>query len=219
MNITEIIDFSIPDIKMTQTAGRALDLMDNCKVANLPIVHNGLFVGIVSEEMLFEIPENDKIGGIHQMFGQYVLMPSSSIFDCIQLFGQIDSDIIAIVEKDLTYHGVVSKTGLVDALSSTIGLQTDGAVIILEMTPKDYSLSHISNIVEENDCKIVTLLANLDSKENTAEVFIKINSQNISAILRSLERFDYTIKASFTNDPFKEDLKLRYDEFIKYLNM
>ncbi|MFT5337968.1 MAG: acetoin utilization protein AcuB [Sphingobacteriales bacterium] len=219
MNIAEILDPSIPDLKMTTSVGSALDLLDNCKVSCLPVVHNGLFVGMVSEENLFEGMPDDKIGGMHTQFSQPILAPGSSIFDCLKLFGTFEGDLIAVVEDDFTFHGVVSKNGLVNALSHTNGLQTDGAVIVLDIPVKDYNLTQISSIVEENDCKIVALLANLDMDVNSAQVFLKINSQNIAPILQSLERFDYSVMASFSTDPYKEDLKLRYEEFLKYLDM
>ncbi|NNE30644.1 MAG: CBS domain-containing protein, partial [Saprospiraceae bacterium] len=94
-----------------------------------------------------------------------------------------------------------------------------GAVIVLEMSKRDYSLSELSRIVESEHAKILSsyITTNLDSER--IDVTIKINRQEISRILASFERFEYQVKASFQEGDFYDSLRDRYDSLITYLNV
>ena len=52
------------------------------------------------------------------------------------------------------------------------------------------------------------------------ELTIKVNTNDMSAIIRSLERYDYSIKASFLEDDKLDALyRDRYEEFMRFLNI
>ena len=42
---------------------------------------------------------------------------------------------------------------------------------------------------------------------------------NIEAVLQTFYRYDYKVKASFSEDEFEQDMKKRYQGLMKYLNM
>ena len=95
-----------------------------------------------------------------------------------------------------------------------------GGVIVLEMNAYDYSLAQIARIVEDNDAKILS--SNVTSINNSfkIEVTLKINHTDLTSIIRSFMRFDYTIKASLQGKNRHEDvLRNNYDQFMLYLNV
>jgi UDP-N-acetylglucosamine:LPS N-acetylglucosamine transferase len=51
------------------------------------------------------------------------------------------------------------------------------------------------------------------------DVTIKINKTDLSAIIQTFERYNYTVVASFHKSEMEDDMKKRYDAFIHYLNM
>ena len=106
-----------------------------------------------------------------------------------------------------------------DYLTNTSSISEAGSVIVLEINQFDYSLAHISQIVESNDAKVLTsfITSSLDSK--MMDVTIKINRTNIEAVLQTFYRYDYKVKASFSEDEFEQDIKKRYQGLMKFLNM
>jgi hypothetical protein len=89
---------------------------------------------------------------------------------------------------------------------------------VIELWSKDYSMQQIARIVEENDAKILSLSI-LPGEDGRIELHIKLNKPEINAILQSLERFGYYVKASFQEEVYTEELRRRYDELMRYLNL
>ena len=46
-----------------------------------------------------------------------------------------------------------------------------------------------------------------------------INKKDLQRIIASLERYDYIIKGSFTEEEYIDELKERYDSLMNYLNV
>jgi hypothetical protein len=52
------------------------------------------------------------------------------------------------------------------------------------------------------------------------EVVIKINRIDIGPVLQTFFRYDYIVKASWSDeDAYNEDLRERFDSFMNYLNI
>ena len=51
------------------------------------------------------------------------------------------------------------------------------------------------------------------------EINIKINQPDLNAIVSSFERFGYQVKATFQEMVYTEELRKRYDELMRILNI
>jgi hypothetical protein len=51
------------------------------------------------------------------------------------------------------------------------------------------------------------------------EVTLKVNKEDLSRILQTFYRYNYNVKASYHQSDFEEDLKGRFNEFIRFLNI
>ena len=95
-----------------------------------------------------------------------------------------------------------------------------GGIIVLELYANDYSLAHIARIVEDNDAKILSSSITPSAGSAKMEVTLKINRVDVTSILQSFRRYDYTIKASYQSADRNEDiLRNNYDQFMMYLNV
>ena len=94
-----------------------------------------------------------------------------------------------------------------------------GSLIILELHEKDYSLSQIAQIAESNGARVLSLFLTPHHDSTELDVTLKINLQDASAVLQTLERYGYNVRASFTQGNSKKDLKDRYDSLMHYLNI
>jgi len=119
------------------------------------------------------------------------------------------------------------KTDMVDKnlISDVVVLHRNMAnisegIIVLELNANDYSLAQIARIVEDNDAKILSSQVTSIANSFKIEVTLKINQTDLTSVIRSFQRFDYTIKASFQGKNRYEDvLRKNYDQFMLYLNV
>ena len=79
-------------------------------------------------------------------------------------------------------------------------------------------MSEISRLVESNDAKVLysDIISIPDSEK--IKVTIKLNKTDLTRIIQTFNRFGYTITASFHKNEYEEDLRKRYDGFLRYLN-
>ena len=89
----------------------------------------------------------------------------------------------------------------------------------MEMNRIDYSLAEIARIVEAENISILSAFLTTNPDSTKVYVTIKINQQDIQNLISTFERYDYTIKATFTEDNYLDDLKDRYDALMSYLNV
>ena len=100
-----------------------------------------------------------------------------------------------------------------------ISVQNPGGVIVLELNQNDYSVTQIGNIVEGNDAKILSLHVSSNPDSTKLEVTIKVNRENLSAILQTFNRYNYSVKASYQNLDFTKGIDDKFNEFLHFLNI
>jgi hypothetical protein len=85
---------------------------------------------------------------------------------------------------------------------------------------KDYLLTEIAGIVESNDAKILSLYITSHPESTRLEITLKVNRIDIGAILQTLYRYNYTVKASWSKtDSFSEGMQDRFDSLMNYLKI
>ena len=57
------------------------------------------------------------------------------------------------------------------------------------------------------------------SDSSNIEVTLKINKIELDRIIRTFERYDYIIKATFQKGNYEDDLQFRFDALMNYLNL
>ncbi len=57
--------------------------------------------------------------------------------------------VIPVVDSEDHYQGAITRADLLDYLVETSGIDNPGALLVLEMDPRNYSLSRIASICEQ----------------------------------------------------------------------
>jgi hypothetical protein len=116
---------------------------------------------------------------------------------------------------------MISKELISESIPSLITSDSGyGAIIVLELTERDYSLSQIAQIIESNDVKVIGLNVASPADSTILEITIKLNSNEISSIIRTFERYNIPVKTWTTNsDTIDQFYQERYDLLMKYLNI
>lgn len=217
----QLISDIISPLKTSDTVETAISMMDEFRVAHLPVVNNTAYLGLVSETDLQENLEDidTPIGNIRLSLARPAIRNFEHIYDVIKSMTELGISVLPVIDSDDNYIGAVSFESLNRNLMKMAAIQNPGAVIVLEMSQNDYSLSEIAQIIESNDAKVLSMYITSAVDSTTMEVILKVNKQDITGIINTLNRYNYNIKASFGKEEDPDDLKDRYDSLMNYLNV
>jgi acetoin utilization protein AcuB len=216
----DLISETIPPLKTSDSGLKALTWMDEFRVSHLPIVNNNEFLGLISDSDILDLNEPEAPLGNHPLsLIRPFVHAKEHIYEVLKLAAKMQLTLIPVLDDHNHYLGNISLRSLVEHFSSTASVQHPGGIIILELNQNDYSLSQIARIVEENDAKIMSLYISDHSDSTRIELTIKVNREDIRAILASFQRYNLDVKASFQQSEFSEDLRNRFDLFMNYINM
>lgn len=195
-----------------------MSLMDEFKVLHLPVVENGKLLGIVSEEDLWSMHNQEKpIKNILQRLKQAQVTFEHDVFEIVKLVNEHDLSLIPVVDKG-RYMGAISIRSILKALASIVAMQSDGGVLILEMNKNDYYMSEMAQIVEGNGAKILSSYISNHRENKMLKVTLKLNVNDLKPIIQTFERYQYTITAHYDQSESNNDLHDRYDSLMRYLN-
>lgn len=215
-----LINDEIPPLMHSDSAEKALNWMDEFKVSHLPVLKNGNYVGTISESDILDQLELDKtLDELFQHLPRPSVLAEDHIYQVLSRISELKLSVITILDKDEKYLGCSSVQHLMSLIANTGSIRENGGILVLEMAAIDYSLAQIGQIVESNDAKILSSYIMSSPDSTNIEVTLKINKIELDRIIRTFERYDYTIKASFQKSGNLDDMKFRYDALMNYLNL
>jgi acetoin utilization protein AcuB len=216
----DLITEEIPPLKVTDTVELALDWMEQFKVSHLPVVNNRELIGLVTETDLLDYERPDEQINVSKL---QMLKPSvhhyQHTYDLVRIMTSMNLTLVPILDENEMYKGCVTLKGLVSNLSQMISVQNPGGVIVLEMNQNDYSVTQIGNIIESNDAKVLSLHVSSHPDSTKMEVTIKVNRENLSGIIQTFNRYNYSIKATYNHADYSNGLDDRLNEFLHFLNI
>ncbi len=215
----DFITKEIPVLKSFDTAEYALALMDDMKLKHLPLLNEHLYVCLVSEKELLAMPDALSPVGDSALFAPAV-REDGHLHEVLTLMSRYGLTVLPVISPEGVYLGAITRDKLVDALTGLCNAEAAGSVIVLELLPQDYALSEIARIVESNNAHILSLFSILDKDTGRLQITIKIDLEDASPVIRSFERFNYTVLYHFMNRGMVDDLlQQRVSELLYYMNM
>jgi len=186
---------------------------------HLPVVDKNRLVTLVSEEQLMRYDKNLLIKDIEESANAKFCREQDHIFEVISLLAEEKLTTIPVLDNEDNYIGFITQEDLIQFYASSFSFKEPGGIIVLEVNRRSYSLSEISRIVEMENAAILSTFLNDVQDSSNIIVTLKVNLNEIQPIIRAFERYDYTVKASFTEQENIDDLKERYDMLMSYLNV
>lgn len=214
-----LINAELPALTAKDDPVNALSLMDQFRVAHLPVLDNGKFIGLISETELLSISRITSDAENTLSLIEVSVKPGEHLLEILKIASEHHLTLIPVVDNQKLFVGSITLDNLVESLSKYQSANDPGAIVVLEINSNDYHLSQIARIVEENDARILSLNVISANEAGKMELHLKINKEDISPIVQSFERFGYTISASYQEQGYSEDLRKRYDELMRYLNI
>ncbi|MFM9422595.1 MAG: hypothetical protein RIR06_1056 [Bacteroidota bacterium] len=220
MNRAEhLINPHLPVLSSSDSAPAVLHLMDEWRVTELALVQDGMFLGLISESSFLDLELFEgEIGTQAIEIKDVRVLPQAHVLDVLKNASANQTSVVPVVLENGMYVGSIPVENLIQRLSHLLGAATDGGIIVLQLGERDQSIQQVARIVEENGAKILSLSV-APTADNLVEMHVKVNVQDLNPILQSLARFGYVVSDQFQKDEFNHELKDRYDELMRYLNI
>ncbi len=220
MTAKDIANFDIPAAKKTDSIDAVLTWMEEFKVSHIPIIEGDQYIGLINENDLLDQTDGNALMETVANLADHELHIDANqhAFEVVNTIASEGITLLPVLGDNNKYLGSIGLSYLIGRLSEIGSYEGEGSILILELNVNDYSLSEIARIVESNDAKIISCYTTTHSDSTKLDVTIKINKTDVSGVIQTFERFEYNVVASFNTTNYYEDLKDRYDQFMRYLN-
>jgi predicted transcriptional regulator len=214
----DLISHSIPYLHLDDKVFHALQLMNDYHVTHLPIVTEDKYIGIISEEQLLHSDDDDLLEQLLISHGGKSVQANDHFLKAIQIAVQNNLSIVPVIEENHII-GIVTYNDLLRNASEFMSLNDPGGLVVLEIEAKDYSFNELNRIVESNDAQITQLNTFTDPETGILQVTIRVNKVEISDIISTLQRYEYSIKYYFGEELYENELRSNYDNLMHYLKI
>jgi acetoin utilization protein AcuB len=215
-----IISKELPAVGWDESVDNVRSFMEGLGVEHLPVTRNGCFLGMVAREQLLDEPDPGKeLSEVVSELERVFVPADAHIFDLLHVMASSRMTVVALVGEHDLYIGAVRNTDLLLAMDDLLVAGSHGSLLTLELNINDYNMGQIAQIVESDNARILSMNLRYHEDSTKMEIVLRINKQDVSAIIRTFERYDYHVRAHETKSRYKDDLRDRYDELMRYLSM
>ncbi|WP_299576912.1 CBS domain-containing protein [uncultured Sunxiuqinia sp.] len=217
----ELISDVIPSLRLTDDGQKALNWMEIFRLSHLPVVDKGEYIGLISDKAIYDLNLIEKKMDDcreHQVHPH--VHSNQHIYEVASIMSELKLSLVPVLDLKHNYLGCISVMDLSRKFATLVAVHEPGGIIVLELTPIDYSLSQIAQIVEGNDAKILSLYTYKEEDSKELLVTLKINQIDLSPIIQTFVRYDYSIRAVFMDEAILNNLyDDRFNQLIKYMNI
>lgn len=204
---------------IAMTPMEILSWMEEYKVNHLPVIDGKHYVGLLAEDDVFNLSDPEVPVGLNNSWLKKIYVKADQhLYEVVKLMTDEHISVVPVLDASGNYLGVITRRTIIDKFATYAAVNQPGGIIILGINNRDYLASQIVQIVESNDAKLLSLFVADQPNSTTMDVTIKVNRQDISGILQTLDRYGYEIKATWldNNDDYLQD---RFDSLMNFLSI
>ena len=219
MIASTLVSNEIIPLRTSDTGNEALSIMNEFGVRHLPIVNDKQLLGLISEDDILDFDVEEAVGSYRLSTYRPYVHASDHLYEVIKVLSQQKLTLMPVVNDEEEYIGLISQEDLIHYFAKIGSFTESGSILVLELGRRDYSLVEIARIVESEGAAILSSFVTSNMDTMRINVTLKINRPNLMSIIATFERFDYTIKATFSEEQFNDNIRERYDMLMTYLNV
>lgn len=215
-----LISSQIAPLDPKDSSEQALTMMHVYHVKHLPIVDDDdNILAVVSEDDLSRHGMTNLLSTYQPASEHYYVHDNDHLFDVLAKVAEKKYTSIPVVDERNKFIGIIEQETLLQYYADSFSFKEPGSILVLEMKDTDYSLAEIARLVEGENASILSSFLTKVNGTDKSLVTLKVNRKDISTISATLERFDYMVKSSFSEEDYVGNLKERYDALMNYLNV
>lgn len=219
MLANQIITSHYPVVEPDDKVQRALQLLDDFDILHIAVLENNKYIGVISKDDLLDADEDAPVKTAMSSVFTKSIKPGEHFLAGLKMASQNGLSMIPVVDNQHEWVGAITGGDLLKALSQFNGVEEPGAVIVLEMDRKSYSFGEITRLVETNDAYITQFNTSTEAETSLMIATIKINKLEISDILATFQRYEYTVRYFIGEEQYENELRYNYDHLMSYLKV
>ena len=217
----EMISDVVPALKTSDTGQTALNWMEIFRVSHLPIINETDYLGLISDSDIYDLNQPEEPIGNHSLsLPRPFVTWNRHIFEVIAMAARYRLTVVPVLDEENHFKGVITNNEIIRGMASLSSVDQPGGLIILQVLAHDYSMSRISQIVESNDARILSMHVTSNPDSTSLEITLKLNTSDLTSIVKTFERYSYEVTTWITDDDeldrFYTD---RYNMLMKYLSI
>ena len=215
----ELISQLVHPLRTSDTGEQALTYMQVYHLKHMPIVNNSQLLGTISEEDITTSPLDEPIGSFSLGLNKAFVRETDHLFEIMSVMAENKLSAVPIVDLKGDFLGLVTLEDLIQYYARSFSFSEPGGILVIEVQQSDYSLAEISRIIESESALVLSSFLTHDEASKRMYVTLKTNQSDTQHLQATLERFGYTIKATFSEEGYFESLQDHYEAFLHYLNV
>ena len=209
----------LPMLHLEDKVSFALQCMEDFDVQHLAVIKEDYFIGLVSKSDLLDTDESNHLESISDQILKIGINGSAHFLMALDLFTKHHLSLLPVLNEQQECIGVITQQHLDDSLARFLGVAQQGAILVLSMSPLQYSLAEMSRLVETNNAQILQLNTFFDEANANLIVTLKLNRDEAATIIATFQRYDYHVLHYFGNTPLNNDIEDHYHHLMNYLDV
>ena len=149
-----------------------------------------------------------------------VVSPDLRLYDAVQMVLDNETDLLAVVDREGRYMGVIDLSGLLRSMSRLFRIEEEGAFIEIDVAPRDYAIGRLAHTIEESGARVLSINSKAPTDpEQDIRLTVKVNVADPVRTRAVLEHYGYRVIAIDRARTNSEDIQQRVREFIHYLDV
>jgi acetoin utilization protein AcuB len=220
MVAAELISDLVLPVKPTDTVEKVHLLLTEFRVNELPVVDEDRFLGLITEDDLIEIIDEDLIVSSLSILNPHIFVRENQhAYDVTRMFYAQKLSVLPVLDMKGSYLGVINSNALTNYFATMTSAMEPGAIIVLEISNRDNSLAQMAQIVESDKAQVLSSYIRTSTDSGRLEVTLKVNKKEVSAIIASFNRYNYIVKEVYNQSQSEDDSMNRYDLLMNYINL
>jgi predicted transcriptional regulator len=219
MLVQQLITNTYPTVDPEDKVSFALQLINDFDILHIALVSESKYMGLISKDDLLDVDEDASLKVLHNDLFLKSVKSNEHFLSALRLASQNNLSIVPVVNLEMEWVGAITCNELLRAATAFTGSEEPGAIIVLEMERKSYSFGEISRLVETNDAYITQFNTFAETETGLLVVTIKINKLEISDIIATFHRYEYSIRYFIGEEHYENEIKYNYDNLMTYLKV
>ena len=220
MLIQDLISPNVPTLSLADSAEKAIHLMQDYHLTQLPLLNKNKYLGLISEDELLDWDDTElTFANSHVNYFKPAALHETHAYNGVKIMIESKLNVLPVVDEQENYKGSVTQENFLQYLANGTQSMENGGVVVVEATQFNYSLSQISRIFESENVNILSILVHANPSDNLLQLTIKTNKQDLRAVVATLERLNYVVIENYSEHNDNEDLKSNFEGLMNYLKV
>lgn len=186
----------------------AFQIMHEKNVSQLPVVKDGKFVGMITEETLKDFtPSKATTLSMYEL--NYVLnktkveeimlksvettSPDALVEQVAKIMIEKDVNMVPVVEKDNSLTGVIARTDIINSFLELLGAKDSGSRISVQVNDEVGALASIVDAIKDLSMNIIHVTNFTNVVDGKSEVIIRVDATDVKELVKKIEASGFQV--------------------------